>query len=258
MDVSKKYSPISLNFGNSRIGLEENNTSIQSCHKSLEEQGSAPFLQDLAHHKLLSPGQTILHENGPMTSVGQILSGVVKLSKTLSDGRQQIVGLCFQADFVGSPFSEESPYHAEAVTRVYYRSYDRLKFVRGLREHRAFEHRLFQTTLGELDAAREWMLLLGRKYASEKIASFLLMVAERMQVSNQGQKSAGALTFMLPLTRTEIADFLGLTIETVSRNFSDLKAKKIVGLLPNREISIFDIDRLSALAEQIHSRKSIH
>ena len=208
-------------------------------------------LNAIAHHKILPPGQVILHDNAEMTYFANIVSGVVKLTKTLADGRQQIVGLQFASDFLGRPFRSQSPYHAETVTDVHLCTYDKGKFERLVKEFEGFEHRLFQNTLDELDSAREWMLLLGRKSAAEKVASFLLMVARRMEtIGCKPAKDAEHPTFNLPLSRAEIADFLGLTIETVSRQISRLKVEKVISLEGNRTISILDMRRLNALMEQ--------
>ncbi len=208
-------------------------------------------LNAIAHHKLLPPGQVILHDNAEMIYFANIVSGVVKLTKTLTDGRQQIVGLQFASDFLGRPFRTHSPYHAETVTDVHLCTYDKRQFERLVKEFDGFEHRLFEHTLDELDSAREWMLLLGRKSAGEKVASFLLMVARRMETI--GCQPAGEVEhprFNLPLSRAEIADFLGLTIETVSRQISRLKVAKIIGLEGNRTISILDMPRMRSAMEE--------
>lgn len=254
MELSRK---LSFSTGEMDQSLETElslNAPQDSCLRKTENS----FFQDLGHHKIIPQGQAIFHEFSSMTYVAQMLSGIVKLSKTLSDGRQQIVGLRFASDFLGCPFKEMSPYNAEALTEVHVCSYDRMKFEQGLKSNRIIEHRLFQNTLDELDEARDWMLLLGRKYAVEKIASFLLMVAQRTQNSQEEGKISHILSFTLPLTRSEIADFLGLTIETVSRHISALKAKKIISLQANRIVTILDPDRLTALAEQEYARKAFH
>ncbi len=120
-----------------------------------------------------------------------------------------------------------------------------------MKEIDGFEHRLFQNTLDELDSAREWMLLLGRKSAGEKVASFLLMVSRRMEsIGCKGSEDPDRPRFNLPLSRAEIADFLGLTIETVSRQISRLKVDKIIALEGNRTISILDMHRLMLAMEQ--------
>jgi CRP/FNR family transcriptional regulator len=98
-------------------------------------------------------------------------------------------------------------------------------------------------TLDELDAAREWMLLLGRKTAREKIASLLAIIARR-DASLQLRKAKGAIVFDLPLTREEMADYLGLTLETVSRQISALRRDNVIALEGKRHVKVADFDRL--------------
>ena len=98
-------------------------------------------------------------------------------------------------------------------------------------------------TLDELDAAREWMLLLGRKTAREKIASFLSIIARR-DASLNLRTAKGALVFDLPLTRESMADYLGLTLETVSRQISALRKDGVIELEGKRHVIVPDFDRL--------------
>jgi CRP/FNR family transcriptional regulator len=98
-------------------------------------------------------------------------------------------------------------------------------------------------TLDELDAAREWMLLLGRKTAREKIASFLSIIARR-DASLKNSKNATELAFDLPLTREAMADYLGLTLETVSRQMSALKRDGVIELKGKRHIIVPDVEAL--------------
>jgi CRP/FNR family transcriptional regulator len=103
--------------------------------------------------------------------------------------------------------------------------------------------RLLEMTLDELDAAREWMLLLGRKTAREKIASLLAIIARR-DASLKPKTAKGGIVFDLPLTREEMADYLGLTLETVSRQVSALKRDGVIELEGKRHIIVPDFDRL--------------
>jgi CRP/FNR family transcriptional regulator len=103
--------------------------------------------------------------------------------------------------------------------------------------------------LDELDAAREWMLLLGRKSAQEKVASLLLLVARRVpNIGCQHTPSMNFSRFALPLTRADVADHLGLTLETVSRQISRLKTRGVIELAENREIVVPDLGVLAAAA----------
>lgn len=126
--------------------------------------------------------------------------------------------------------------------------FNRNDFDNFAREHPGLEHKLLQRTLGELDRTRRWMLLLGRKSAAEKLASFLVELVERL--GEQGCESDGrAVTRLtLPFSRQQIAMGPGLTIETVSRQFTRLKDEGVIALVSRRELAILDHEALAAEA----------
>ena len=111
-----------------------------------------------------------------------------------------------------------------------------------IRDTPALEHRVLQQTLNELDEARNWMLTLGRKTAAEKVASFLLLVAT--QIDPERVYGEAPFAFDLPLTRADIADYLGLTIETVSRQFTKMRKNGIIGIENNRRITVSAVVKL--------------
>jgi CRP/FNR family transcriptional regulator len=114
--------------------------------------------------------------------------------------------------------------------------FERADFDHFAREHPRLEHKLLERTLGELDRTRRWMLLLGRMNAEQKVASFLLEMADRL-----GNGVAGAQTsLILPVSRQQIADVLGLTIETVSRQLTRLRSAGAIELPSRREIILRD------------------
>jgi CRP/FNR family transcriptional regulator len=208
-------------------------------------------LNRIARTRHIRAGQTIFSDSEHPGFFANVISGVIKLTKTMSDGRQQIVGLQFAPDFLGRTFGHASPHIAEAATDVELCCFSSGAFEVILKEHPSLEHRLFENTLDELDAAREWMLLLGRKTAREKVASFLLMIAQR--APNIGCAHSGELGFVqfqLPLSRADIADFTGLTIETVSRHFTRLKSSGVIQIANNRDIIVPDVAALEALADE--------
>jgi CRP/FNR family transcriptional regulator len=207
------------------------------------------LLNEMSWHKTYPAGATIFVEDDDPVFFGNVVSGVIKLSKMLADGRQQIVGLLFPSDFLGRAYAERSQMFAEAATEVELCCFPRDRFQALLQQKPGLEHRLFERTLDELDSAREWMVLLGRKTAGERVASFLHMVARRSQ--NHGcahTPEPAELRIQLPLTRADIADYLGLTIETVSRHITRMKTAGLIRLLSNREILVPNIDRLGAAA----------
>ena len=201
----------------------------------------------IARQRIIPAGQVIAAEDDIVFA--NIMHGVVKLTKTLTDGRQQIVGLQFPPDFLGRIYSEETPYFAEAATKVELCAFPKAGFEVMLKRYPGLEHRLFQNTLDELDSARDWMLLLGRKTARERVATLLLMIARRApHIGCHHLPEMDIHRFSLPLTRADLADYLGLTLETVSRQITNLRTAGIIELADNREIIVHDMEALEQIA----------
>lgn len=195
---------------------------------------------------LVEAGVELLGESQRTESYANIISGVVKLSKMMADGRQQIVGLQFAPDFLGRPFRPDSGITADAATQVNLCRFPRSMLDRMVQDTPELEHRLLEQALKELDEARDWMLTLGRKSASEKVASFLYLIATHINP----ERDAGSVSFDLPLTRSDIADFLGLTIETVSRQMTRLRKDQVIKIRNNRHVEVADIRRLAERSVQ--------
>jgi CRP/FNR family transcriptional regulator, anaerobic regulatory protein len=189
----------------------------------------------------LEPGETVVCDEDDVLAFANILEGAVKLSKLMSDGRQQIVGLQFAPDFLGRPFDKESHLTAEAATDVSLCTFPKATFERMMREKPELQHRVLRQTLTQLDQAREWMVTLGRKTAREKVASFLLLVARSSNPTEEGEPRR----FELPLARGDMADFLGLTIETVSRQMTALRRDEVIDMEGTRRIVVRSLRRLA-------------
>lgn len=178
-----------------------------------------------------------------------MIDGVLKLTTSTEDGREQIVGVAYPSDFIGRPFGQTSKASVVALTDARVCVFSRNDFDRFARTHPELEHKLLERTLAELDRTRSWMMLLGRKTAPEKIATFLLEMSERL--AEQGCKPlthGPAKHFTLPFSRQQVADVLGLTIETVSRQFTKLKAEGVIDLPARRDVAILDRAALVAIA----------
>jgi CRP/FNR family transcriptional regulator len=117
-----------------------------------------------------------------------------------------------------------------------------------IHESPGFERRLLRQALNELDEARDWMVTLGRKTAGEKVASFLVRIARN--IDPEATANGASATFELPLTRADIADFLGLTIETVSRQLTKLRTEGVIGIENNRRVNVHNMERLEARSGQ--------
>ncbi|MBK6465959.1 MAG: Crp/Fnr family transcriptional regulator [Rhodobacter sp.] len=207
------------------------------------ETDELALLEQIKYYRSYQAGQTIVWSGDRMDFVASVVTGIATLTQTMEDGRRQMVGLLLPSDFVGRPGRNVAAYDVTATTDVVMCCFRKKPFedLMGRTPHIA--QRLLEMTLDELDAAREWMLLLGRKTAREKIASLLAIIARR-DASLNLKRTGGPMAVDLPLTREEMADYLGLTLETVSRQISALKKEGVINLEGKRHITIPDFDRL--------------
>ncbi|GAB5349716.1 Crp/Fnr family transcriptional regulator [Alteriqipengyuania sp. 357] len=203
-------------------------------------------LNAIGQRRQLTAGENLLWEGDEAVVVANVVEGLLKLSSSTSDGKEQILGIAFPGDFIGRPFGQSTPYSVEALTDVLVCVFRRADFDRFAREHPKLEHKLLERTLSELDRTRKWMLLLGRMTAEQRVATFLLDLSSRTAAQEPAGVRGG--TFELQLSRGQIADVLGLTIETVSREFTKLKKAGIVSLPNRREVAIEDRFALEDLA----------
>jgi CRP/FNR family transcriptional regulator len=169
----------------------------------------------------------------------------VKLYKLLPDGRRQVTGFMFPGDFLGISLDEEHAVSAEALEDVQLCGFPRSRFGEFVDGHPQMERRLYCVAAHELGAAREQMVLLGRKTALERLATFFLQLLERAERGGGGEASS----FDLPMSRSDIADYLGLTKETVSRVLGQLRELRMTRLIALDRIKVLDRQGLALLAE---------
>lgn len=206
------------------------------------------MLNAIGRRRRLKAGERLLWEGDEAVLVANVIEGVLKLSTQTFDGKEQILGLAYTSDFLGRPFGKTTPYGVEALTDAQVCIFQRADFDRVAREHSGLEHKLLERTLSELDRTRRWMLLLGRMNAEQKLASFLLEMSDRRANVGCSGAPGEADVWALPLSRQQIADVLGLTIETVSRQFTKLKKDGLIDLPSRREVAILKRDTLEDLA----------
>lgn len=199
-------------------------------------------LSRIGRRVMLRAGQTVMWEGDDSAVVANVIEGTLKLATATGDGREQIVGVVYASDFIGRPFGARTPHSVTALTDARLCLFPRGAFDGFARNHGELQHRLLQRTLDDLDRTRAWMLLLGRKTAREKVATFLLDMGARLTPDRAG-------VIDLPLSRQQIADILGLTIETVSRQMTDLKRQGVIALIGRRGVRLVDGPALEALAD---------
>ncbi|SMR81660.1 CRP/FNR family transcriptional regulator, anaerobic regulatory protein [Aliiroseovarius halocynthiae] len=200
-------------------------------------------LDDIKYYRTYEAGQPVIWAGDPMEFVASVVTGIATLSQTMEDGRTQMVGLLLPSDFIGRPGREHAPFDVVAVTDLTLCCFRKKPFESLMGSTPSIGGRLLQMTLDELDSAREWMLVLGRKTAREKIASLLLIIARRDAALHKRLPKDG-MSFDLPLTREAMADYLGLTLETVSRQISALKKSEVINLQGKRQVHIPDLQKL--------------
>lgn len=184
----------------------------------------------------MSAGEVLFSEGDKADSVYEVLSGMVRLYKLLPDGRRQVTGFLTAGQLLGLAPQGTCVFTADALTEVSLVRYKRDAFERLIDEVPGFARRLLAVTSHELHAAQDQMVLLGRKSASEKVASFLLMLPAHKDDID------------VPMTRGDIADYLGLTVETVSRTLTRLRQDGLIALPVPARIQVLDRKGLENLA----------
>jgi len=193
----------------------------------------------------LGTGQTLFHEGDPATRVFTLTSGTLKLYKLLPDGRRQVTGFMHPGDFLGMSSDDEHAFSAEALEDAQLCWFPRNRFDDFVEENGSMERELYRMAAHELAAAQQQMVLLGRKTASERLASFLLLLAKRAEQI----PGRSANLVRLPMSRSDIADYLGLTKETVSRVLSAFRRDRLIRLNAVDMIEIVNPAGLEQLAE---------
>lgn len=202
------------------------------CH-----QEELDVLESVKYYRSFDAGQPVVWAGDELNFVASVVVGVASLSQTLEDGRTQMTGLLLASDFLGRPGRAIAAYDVTAVSALTLCCFRRRPFEALLKSTPHIGQRLLEMTLDELDAARSWMVVLGRKTAREKIASLLAIFARR-EAHLHLAKSPDGIVFDLLLTREAMADYLGLTIETVSRQMSALKLENVISLESNRRVKV--------------------
>lgn len=201
--------------------------------------GDTNALERIGTRLVLHRGQTLFHEGDSNEAVYRVMSGAVRTSRLMADGRRYVADFLFPGDFVGLNDGRTRGMTADALCDAVLIRYPRSQFDRTLDADRSLGRMILTMLCGGLSSAQDRMLLLGRKTAAERVASFLLMMAERK----------GNERFELPMTREDIADYLGLTVETISRTISQFKAKNVIRTEGATTITITRRELLENLAE---------
>jgi CRP/FNR family transcriptional regulator len=187
---------------------------------------------------------TVFREGDAAGRVFTLIKGVARLSRLLPDGKQQVVGFRFAGDLLGYTTRPTYPFDAELLTEARLCRIDRTQLDGMLRRYPVLEHRLLDLCVQELTATQEQLVTVGRRSAESRVAAFLLSLRD----SGLRRGQAGAVLDM-PMTRADIADFLGLTLETVSRSLTAFRKRGWIREPAHQRVELLNQAAISALAQ---------
>jgi len=195
--------------------------------------------------RTIQAGNLLYCEGDKSPQVYEIIEGVVRSSKILRDGRRQVIAFGYPGDILG--ISHDCRHHSdcEAVSDVKVRVHRKNACSSNVNDEPQFCSMLLKHTASEMNNMQEHFMMLGRKSAHEKVSSFLTVLLDRV-----GEKGEGCAVFSIPMPRSDIADFLGLTIETVSRTLTKLRKEGVIDLPNPHQVKVLKLAALRACAEQ--------
>lgn len=201
-------------------------------------------LNRISHKRTFSRGTIIQAQGEVSVIVGNIIEGVIKLSSASASGNDHIVGLLFPSDFFGRLFSEDSQFSYEAATDVTLCAMNKSGFERFLIDHPKVEHEMLKAKLDELDAVREWAAITNGHTTMQRVATLLYVFSRRSK--NQHLESGAPSDYVvhMPLSRRDIADYLGTTPETLSRNIQTLARGKVIRIMNAKHFELLNVSEL--------------
>lgn len=204
-----------------------------------------PKLHSIARLRSFAAGQTILDSGAEPRFVGTIVTGLSRLIRHDAEGRIQLVGFMVASDVFGHPYSRHGPFSIEAATATTVCQFERSAFSALVRQSPSLQQHLISRTLDELDGAREWLSLLGCRTALERVASFLLILARSRPTPVSGRDHRVPLDLTVPITRADLAHYLGMTPETVSRCIHRLADQHTIRIIKSNCFQILDMPGLT-------------
>jgi len=199
--------------------------------------------QEISTEKKYRNNQNIFLQQDESVNLFNITEGNVKIYQLLNDGRIQIIGFLYPGDFFGSYKNGKYNYSADAIGNVRACVFDQEKLDKYIEKNMSLAKELLHLTSHELTLAQDRISVLGKFGATERLGKFIFNISE--QRKRIGWKNN---PISLPMTRQDIADYLGLTIETVSREFSKLKISNVIKILNSKQIFITDFEKLASIS----------
>lgn len=201
-------------------------------------------LRALARPRRFAAGEVIAADGMPAREIGFVIDGVLGMIKVLPDGRRHVIGLLVPTDLYGRLFDGPMGYSIVALDAARCLTFDRDDFEGLLREEPALERRILVSVIDELDAAREWLMLISGRKVVERVAALLVILSRRK--ARLGARTGGPLRVRLPIPRTELAHYLGTRPESLSRAFHALERERLIKII---DPYLFDIRDIGGLVE---------
>ncbi len=206
-------------------------------------------LNRISRLRNFSAGQVVMGQHEDAILVGNVVTGVVKLTNTSEDGHQQIVGLLYPSDFFGRAYQTETRFSLEAATDVMLCCMDRIAFEHVLARFPELEHELYIHALDEIDSMREWDALINGRTTMQRVAIFLYILAKRSgnRFCVEGTAPRNPV-ISVPISRRDFAGYIGTTPETLSRNIQTLARKGVIRISDSKHFELLSGARLAAYA----------
>lgn len=209
----------------------------------------APILHALGTPLKLPRNTAIFSEGEPARQIYKVISGAVRSCRMLRDGRRQIAHFHLAGEFFGLDWQGEHGLTAEAITDAVVVSYPRAALEAAAEDAPALQKLLLDLLAGALAAAEHHVVMLGRQTAQERLAGFLLGIMRRSRSNpNRELPHLDLPQLDLPMSRLDIADYLGLTIETVSRGFSQFRRDGLISVSGVHRVALRDVAALQSVA----------
>ncbi|MDP3861595.1 MAG: Crp/Fnr family transcriptional regulator [Phaeovulum sp.] len=196
----------------------------------------------ISSQRTILAGETVVAVGERSRYLGYVLDGILGMKKVLPDGRTHIIGLLTEADMFGRVLDGGSGFSVEALTDAEVFCIERQPFERILRQDPATERAFLVNVLDEIDAARDWVLLLGGRRVLERVASMLLLLVRHRSPQAEGGERGGhaPVPVDLPIRRADLAQYLGTRPESLSRAFHRLQSRGLIRLLDPFHFEILD------------------
>lgn len=217
-------------------------------------------LESMCRMRVCREGQTVVQEEASTDFVGCVLSGILRMQKTLADGRHHIVGLLVEGDIFGRVFGGAVEFAIEAATDVEFCAFPRGEFEKLLMRSPDLDRAVMLNMLNELDRARDWMIILSNQKITSRVAGFLLLMISRFSaIDHILEASDSGIEIRIPISREDLSHFLGTRPESISRALHALQDDGDIRIVEPNVIRVLDFNALARKAgeDEIDGTRSL-